>query len=68
MDQKNWWQSKTVWANIFTTLMGIVALVDVNFGTNFTHSPWYGFLVSMAGTLGITGRVMTNTMIEKKVT
>ena len=67
METKKWYTSKVIWANVIATVLGIIALVDANFGTNLTHQEWYGFLLSIAGMFGIGGRVTTNSMIEKKI-
>lgn len=64
METKKWWQSKSVWSGIASILLGVVPLIDMNFGTELSTSPLYGTLVSFTGAMGIKGRVDAKTVIK----
>lgn len=64
MNSKKWWQSKGIWAGVFTTALGVVGIIDANFGTDFTHTSWYATAVAIGGTMGLYGRKTANSKIE----
>lgn len=60
---KKWWQSKTVWVNVLTLGIGVLAV--------FTGSEWImanpqasAILLAVSGTLNMLLRFFTSTGIE----
>lgn len=71
MGNKSWWQSKTVWSDVLTILLGIYASVTPVLATHGINLPptTSGFLavaLSVLGGLGIYGRTSANTTISPK--
>lgn len=64
VDKKKWYQSKTIWSDVATILMAIVAFVDVNFtdGKIVTNPLYQGFL-AILGAMGIKGRASADKQI-----
>lgn len=60
MDNKKWWQSKTVWA-------GVVAVILAAYGTaaaQFGLPPIPEWVFGILGALGVYGRATANTTIK----
>jgi hypothetical protein len=60
MDNKKWWQSKTVWA-------GVVAVILAAYGTaasQFGLPPIPEWVFGILGALGIYGRTTASTTIK----
>lgn len=64
MNTKPWWQSKTIWSDVVTVLMGALPLVDKQFGTHLTSSPMFATALAMLGALGLYGRSTATTSIS----
>ncbi len=60
LERKQWYQSKTVWANVFTALIAVLLLVSQSPSLQ-AYSEW---LLLAQGILNIVLRVITTTGIE----
>lgn len=65
MESKKWYLSKGFWTGVVTTLIGIIAIVDTNFGTHIADQSWYGYIVTLLGALGVYTRVTADTKLTK---
>lgn len=61
IDNKVWWQSKTIWANVLTALVAILLLVSQSPSLTL-YSEW---LLLAQGVLNIVLRVLTDTTIRR---
>jgi len=61
---KKWYQSKAVWGGIIATALGILQLIDQNFGTHLANTQIVSVIISLAGALGIYGRVKADKRIK----
>jgi hypothetical protein len=64
MPTKPWYQSKTIWSDVATVLMGALPLIDKQFGTHIASSPLYAGALALLGSLGIYGRSTSTTTIS----
>ena len=64
MGEKKWWLSKTVWAGIITVALGVLKLVDQQFGLTLAEGPIVNAVIAVLGALGIYGRVSADTEIR----
>lgn len=65
MGSKKWYQSKTMWSDVVTVLVGIVGLVDTHFtGGKISTSPAYGIILTILGGMGWYGRKNATTTIQ----
>ncbi len=63
MQTKPWWQSKTIWSDVATVIMGMMPLIDKQFGTHIASSPLYSSALAFLGAFGIYGRTTATTTI-----
>jgi len=65
MGTKKWYQSKTMWSDAVTILVGIVGLVDTHFtGGKIATNPGYGVVLTILGAMGLYGRAKATTTIQ----
>ncbi len=64
MDRKTLLKSKTFWSDVLTIGVAGCQLADTYFGTHIMSSQLAGFLLGVAGMLGIYGRKTADTKIE----
>lgn len=62
---KKWYQSKVIWSDIVTAIVGIVGLVDTHFtGGKIATNPAYGTILIILSGIGVYGRKTANTQIQ----
>jgi protein-S-isoprenylcysteine O-methyltransferase Ste14 len=64
VENKRWWESKTVWANIVIVVVATITTIDVQFGTGLMQSPTVQAILAVLGVIGIYGRVTAHTEIK----
>lgn len=64
METKKWWMSKGVWTGVATVVIGLIALVDQNFGIDILGNPITQFVISLLGALGIYSRTSAKKTIK----
>lgn len=64
MGTKPWYTSKTIWSDVATVIMGALPLVDKQFGTHITTSPFFATALGLLGALGLYGRSTATTTIS----
>lgn len=63
-DKKKWFQSKTIWSDVLTGLLGVYAVVSPILATHgVTLPPVPGWLLTVLGAMGIHGRVTADSKI-----
>lgn len=63
VDNKKWYQSKTVWGGVVTVLSGAYELVRANLAPQLPPIP--AWLFTILGAIGVYGRVTASSTIEK---
>ena len=64
-DSKKWYQSKTVWSDVLTVLLGVYAVTSPVLASHGVHVPEIpGWLLTVLGAMGIHGRVTADTKIS----
>lgn len=64
MNNKKWYLSKGVWGGVIGVITGTILLVDQYFGTTLSQTPWFAWIVSIAGSFGLIGRINATTKIS----
>lgn len=62
---KPWYKSATIWSDVCTVLISIVALVDKDFGTHITVNHYYQIAMTLLGAMGLYGRATADTTLTK---
>lgn len=62
-DSKKWYKSTTIWSDILTIAVAMIALADTHFGTHVASLPVYGTIIGLLGAMGIKGRVSADSKI-----